>query len=103
MWIDPVGWSEHVAKTKLRVFIWTLIHLCVVLLGCFMIDWSIQATRHYHETASLSPLADLPGVTIILFIGVWYPAMYLYAMHRLLAMLKAQQQPSSDEQQKLKQ
>jgi hypothetical protein len=32
----------------------------------------------------------------ILFIGVAFPAMYLYAMHRLLFMLRAQKKTSSD-------
>jgi hypothetical protein len=100
LWSDPVGWSEKVAKTKLRVFMWTLIHLCFVSVGFFMIYWSIQAIHEFHNAPSLYLLAVLTGAGPILFIGVGYPAMYLYAMHRLLVMLKAQDKAPPDEQQK---
>jgi hypothetical protein len=84
-----------VAKTKLRVFFWTLIHLCLALVGFFMIYFSIQAVHEFRDNPSLCLLAALAGLGPILFIGVVYPAMHLYAMHRLLAMLKAQDNAAS--------
>ncbi len=106
LWSDPVGWSEKLAKTKLRVLIWTLIHVCFVsgglLMIYLMIYWSIRATHEFHDTPFLSLLAVLAGAGPIVFIGVGLPAMYLYAMHRLLVMLKAQDKASPDERQKSK-
>ncbi len=38
LWSDPIGWSDWVAKTKLRVIIWTLIHIAFVVWGIIMIQ-----------------------------------------------------------------
>ena len=100
IWSDPVGWSEKVAKTKCRVFIWALIHLCFVSFGLFAIYWLLQKVYElpdeFHSRALIF-YAVLAGAWPILFIGVGFPAMYLYAMHRLLTMLKAQKQTSPDD------
>jgi hypothetical protein len=107
LWSNPVGWSEQVAKTKLRVFLWTLIHLCFVSGGFVGFYWSLQVIYKFRDTPSLIPsmtfLALVAGACPIVFIGVVYPAMYLYAMHRLLVMLKAQGKASSDERPKSQQ
>jgi uncharacterized BrkB/YihY/UPF0761 family membrane protein len=99
LWSDPVGWSEKVAKTKCRVFIWALIHLCFVSFGLVAIYWLQQKVYEFpdefRDRASL--YAVLAGAWPILFIGVGFPAMYLYAMYRMLTMLKAQKQTSPDD------
>ena len=97
---DPVGWSEKVAKTKLRVLIWSLIHLVFVLFGLCASYWFLQKAYEFPDTfrdgRALVLLAVFSGASPILFIGVAYPTMYLYAMYRLLAMLKEQKQTSPD-------
>ena len=96
IWSDPVGWSEWVAKTKWRVFIWVLIHLCFVLFGLCAFYWLLQKVDGFRDSRELVLLVLLGAAWPILFIGVAVPAMYLYAMHRLLVMLKAQQKTLSD-------
>jgi hypothetical protein len=88
LWSDPVGWAEQVAKTKLRVLIWTLIHVCFVSAGIFSIYWLLQKLPADPAGSTLSVYPILTGACPIIFIGVVYPAMYLYAMHRLLRMVK---------------
>ncbi len=73
LWADPIGWSEGLAKTKIHVFIWTLIHLVLVLAGFLMMGNFDLAMR---------------GASPIVFIGVFFPSMYLYAMYRLLRMIR---------------
>jgi uncharacterized membrane protein YcjF (UPF0283 family) len=97
IWSDPVGWSEKVAKTKFRVCLWTVIHLCFVLFGLFAIYWLLQKVDAFQNSRALILLAVFAGAWPILFIGVGYPAMYLYAMHRLLTKLKTQEQASPDD------
>ena len=89
---DPEGWSEQVAKTKLRIWICTLIHLGFVSFGLWMIYASIQKFRDNPDlnTPTLSLFAVLNAGGPILFFGVGFPAMYLYAMHRLLSMRNEQ-------------
>jgi len=88
IWSNPIGWAEQGAKTKLRIVIWVAIHAGFVALGLFMIY--TRLTPH-----SVVPFDDayrlhalLSGAFPIVFIGVLYPAMYLYAMHRLLQIIK---------------
>jgi hypothetical protein len=74
-----------VAKTRLRVLIWTLIHVCFVSGGLLGIYWMLQRLP---ADSNLSLSAILMGGCPIVFIGVAYPAMYLYAMHRLLKIVR---------------
>src|ERR1019366_3128125 len=76
IWSDPVGWSEKVAKTKFRVCLWTVIHLCFVLFGLFAIYWLLQKVDAFQNSRALILLAVFAGAWPILFIGVGYPAMY---------------------------
>src|SRR5690348_640239 len=85
LWSDPLGWADQVAKTKLRVFLWTFIHVLFVAAGIVAIYWLVQ------KAPADSPdtwLAVSAGACPIVFIGVLYPAMYLYAMHRLLKIVR---------------
>ncbi len=95
IWSDPVGWSEWVAKTKWRVFIWVFIHICFVSFGLFASYWLLQKIDGFQDSRELVLLALLGAAWPILFFGVAFPAMYLYAMHRLLVMLE-QRKPLSD-------
>jgi len=91
LWSDPVGWSEQVAKTRLRVLIWTFVHVGFVLGGIFSIYWLL---RKLPTDSHLSLFAILMGACPIVFIGVGYPAMYLYAMYRLLKIVRERRDPS---------
>jgi hypothetical protein len=72
LWSDPIGWSDWVAKTKLRILIWTLIHIAFVGGGIIMVQ-----------------KGDIvAGAAPIVFVGVAYPCMYMCAMHQLLKILK---------------
>ncbi len=87
-WIDPVSWSEQFAKTKLRVFIWALIHLVwgfgILISANAMIQRFRDVSSDYVNTSG----TIIFGGLFILQLGIIYPIMYLYAMHRLLRMLR---------------
>ena len=73
LWRDPVGWSEQFVKTELRVFFWMLIHI-------FSVTWGIYRIQRFN------PLAT--GASIIIFFGIIFPCMYLYALYRLIRVIR---------------
>jgi hypothetical protein len=81
LWRDPVGWAEQVAKTKLRVGLYILIHILFVVGGLAGIYWLL---RKLHGDSDGAAYLILVGACPIIFIGIGFPAMYLYAMYRLL-------------------
>jgi hypothetical protein len=85
LWSDPVGWAEQVAKTKLRVALWILIHIAFVAIGLAGI-YVLSQKAHPDTDVSSYLIPALAGPIVI--IGIWYPAMYLYAMYRLLKIVK---------------
>jgi len=85
LWSDPVGWAEQVAKTKLRVFLWVLIHIGFVAGGLAGIDWLLPKP---HVDSDISPYLILAAAGPFVLIGIWFPAMYLYATYRLLKIVK---------------
>jgi len=88
LWSDPVGWAEGVAKTRLRVCTWIFVHACFVLGGLFGILWLAQKLQKLPADINLSWFPVLIGGFPIVFIGVIFPAMYLYALHRLLRIVR---------------
>ena len=87
IWSDPIGWSEKVAKTKFRVFIFVLFHIIFVLAGFCGIYLLLQ--RHeFQFDRTLTILALLGGAFPIFVVGIFNPALYLYAMHRLMRIIK---------------
>jgi hypothetical protein len=85
LWRDPVGWAEQVARTKFRVFVWILIHIIFVAIG---LAGTYTLLQKSHGDADISPylIPALAGPIVI--IGIYYPALYLYAMYRLLKIVK---------------
>ena len=81
LWSDPVGWAEGVAKTRIRICVVMLVHVAFVACGILGTHWLVQKLP---AEPDLSWLAIMPGVFAFAMIGVLFPAMYLYAMHRLL-------------------
>ena len=77
LWSDPVGWSHQVAKTKLRVVVWTLMHIAFISCGLLMLKLEIFEL--------------IAGVAPIVLCGVMYPCLYMCAMHQLLEKAKNQQ------------
>jgi hypothetical protein len=96
IWSDPVGWSEWIAKTKWRVFIWVLVHLCFVSFGLVAMYWLLQKIDGFQENRELVLVVIVCAASPLVFIGVGFPAMYLYAMYRLLALLRAQKKTLPD-------
>jgi hypothetical protein len=85
LWSDPVGWAEQVAKTKLRVVLWILIHVGFVAGGLAGISWLLHKLP---ADSDASAYMILVGAAPIAFIGICFPAMYLYAMYRLLRIVR---------------
>lgn len=85
LWSDPVGWAERVAKTKFRVGLYILIHIVFVAGGLASIHWLL---REFDGGSMVSAYLILVGACPIIFIGVGYPALYLYAMHRLVKIIR---------------
>ena len=85
LWRDPVGWAEQVAKTKLRVVLWIFVHIVFVAGGLVGI---LCLLRKLHGDSDITGYLILVGAFPIILIGIGYPAMYLYAMHRLLKIVR---------------
>lgn len=96
IWSAPVGWCDWLAKTKRRVCIWVLIHLGFVLSALSFLYWLILQFDDIQDLHELALIVLSNAAWPILIIGVGFPAMYLYAMHRLLFMLRTQQNPMPD-------
>jgi hypothetical protein len=85
LWSDPVGWAEGMAKTKLRLCLWMFVHVVFVSGGILGTHWLVQKQL---ADSNLSWLVIIPGSFAFAFIGIIYPAMYLYAMHRQLKIVR---------------
>lgn len=84
---DPIRQAEQVAKTKLRVFIWTIIHIALLTWGLHSMYTSISRTL---PTDSLTFTDILAPSAMIYLVGVMNPSAYLYTMYRLLKKLREQ-------------
>ena len=86
LWKDPVGWTEWLAKTKIQTLISTLIHTFFVLAGLHTIARSVSTNTE--PTGEVPFSVVLSAGTTFLFIGILLPAMYFYAMYRLLKIIR---------------
>jgi hypothetical protein len=90
LWKDPVGWAEQIAKTKRRVLIFSLVQLVFVGGGLGCIYW-VSGDVEVLQNPRLQRLVPiLVGAGPILGFGIGYPIMYLYALHRLLLIIKSE-------------
>jgi hypothetical protein len=80
IWSDPIGWSEQVAKTPLRVVSWIIVHIILVVFGLTLIYLYVRSDLD----PGLKLMIILGAGSPIFFIGVVFPAFYLYAIYRLL-------------------
>ena len=81
LWSNPIGWSEKIAKTELRVLICWMFHIifvCLVLRKNYELD----------QTIAILPL-------IVIF-GLVFPCMYIYAIYRLLKVIREKESSHSD-------
>ena len=88
LWSDPVGWSEWIAKSIPQIFIFILIHIGFVFLGFLSIANLLNDST---VGSQISMLEIASRGWSIIFIGIFYPAMYLYAIHRLLKILRVKE------------
>jgi hypothetical protein len=85
---NPVGWSEQVAKTARRVVVYGVVHIALFGLGLWMIHDLLVRAQAIGEYKLLSVGAMMPGGFLLFIGGVMFPAMYLYALHQLLVLLR---------------
>jgi len=86
IWSDPVGWSEKVAKTRFRIFILLLFHIYCVLMGLLMINKLLQSVQE-GQVYRISTILEVGAFPIVIG-GVFLPALYMYAVYRLLRIIK---------------
>jgi TRAP-type C4-dicarboxylate transport system permease small subunit len=106
---DPIGWSEKLAKTRLRLFICTFIHIALVFFGLLSIYYlsnklsnvfrtlDEQMAKELADNKIVSFIPFMGGGILIMAIGAFFPAMYLYAMHRLLKIIREREQSKSQD------
>jgi hypothetical protein len=92
IWSNPIGWARKVGQSRVKVIIWIFIHIAFVAFGL----WAIYSFTRRLQNGDLSNeifknqlnqldiLTLLVGAMPIIFIGVLYPAFYLYVIYRLL-------------------
>jgi predicted membrane protein len=95
LWKDPVGWSEGCSKTPIRILITIMFHAALVFAGIYQVGKF--ATYEISQTQEISSLTLAVFSLPIIMIGIWMPALYLYAMYRLLKTIREKDQPESTE------
>ena len=82
---DPVKWAESVAKTKVRLMLYIVVHCGLLIAGLW----------HLHDSMSSKGLitdvsyTELLSFSIpILIYGAIFPSMYLYSMYRMINVIK---------------
>ena len=90
LWKDPVGWADQIAKTKRRVLIFSLVQVVFVGGGLGCIYW-ISGDVEVLQNPRLRRLVPiLVGAGPILGFGIGYPIMCVYALHRLLLIIRSE-------------
>ncbi|AIY65443.1 hypothetical protein [Pseudoalteromonas piratica] len=82
---EPIGWSRSIAKSKSRVILFTAMHFAVLLLAIWLLFEKVSVQQ---PLSTLSFQDFLISSSLILFIGGFYPCLYLYAIYRLLEINK---------------
>jgi hypothetical protein len=99
---DPIGWSEAAAKTRLRMFILMFFHIAMTFLGLVIFKMSNDILFKmsndpdlFGDLRYLRILVVIGGAMGIVLVGMVFPVMYLYAMHRLLKIIREEQENKS--------
>jgi hypothetical protein len=73
---DPVSWAQRAAGSKLAL----IFMICGHIAGFFILDgmlWYSELPKYYMP----------PVFMVSLIFGVFFPAMYLYALHQMLKLV----------------
>lgn len=81
---NPVKWAEQVAKTKLRLVVTSLINFVLVV----FLFWLHHLIISSHYGLELDFIKYIAGQQMIMFFAVILPGFYLYAIYRLLKIIK---------------
>ena len=85
---DPVKWAEQVAKTKLRLVVTSLINLGLVV----FLFWLHHLLMASHFGLELDFFEYVAGQQMLVYFAVILPGFYLYAIYRLLIIIKENEQ-----------
>jgi hypothetical protein len=90
---DPVGWSKKLAGSRLRMTLFVFVHILFVSGGLFTIYWFLNLlskapVKDATDIQTIGLWAILMGAGPIIFIGIFYPALYIYAIYRLLKIIE---------------
>ena len=80
--------AEILAKTKTRIIITILFHVWFSILTMYGIHFMSYVLSSGDDLKPLRPYAIFFGVVLIIFVGVYMPFIYLFAIYRLLKHIK---------------
>ncbi|MCF6455347.1 hypothetical protein [Pseudoalteromonas sp. MMG024] len=78
---QPATWSHSIAKSKLRVIVFSLLHFALLFLALWLMFDQMSLKQ---DLKALTFTDLLSSSSLVLFIGGFYPCFYLYAIYRLL-------------------
>lgn len=82
---EPIGWSRSIAKSKSCVIFFATIHFAILFFAIWLLFDQVSLKQQLSE---LTFQDFLISSSLILFIGGFYPCLYLYAIYRLLEINK---------------
>ena len=77
----PATWSHSIAKSKLRVIAFSLLHFALLFFALWLLFDQMSLKQ---DIKALTFTDLLSASSLVLFIGGFYPCFYLYAIYRLL-------------------
>lgn len=80
---QPATWSHSIAKSKLRVIAFSLLHFALLFFALWLMFDQMSLKQDIRALAFTDLLSSS---SLVLFIGGFYPCFYLYAIYRLLEM-----------------
>lgn len=82
--IDPIEKAKSAAKTKFRIFLLTTLNLFLLVMG--LVEFH-KATSGTTSLMDLSVLELLRASSIILFVAIYLPLLYLHNIKQLLRII----------------
>lgn len=82
---EPIDWSRSIAKSKPRVILFAVMHFAVLFFALWLLFDQISLKQ---QLTNITFQDFLISSSLILFIGGFYPCLYLYAIYRLLMINK---------------
>ena len=81
---NPVAWARWIGNSPIHVFIWFLIHSLFITIGLWFIYDKLIFTG-FESQKALDVLK--PSLFPIMFVGIYFPVLYAYAIYRLLRII----------------